>query len=148
MHRRMRRTLALGLAAMSILCGCDTRMHTASPTVREEATEEVQVTVTPLEFPVTLSGGTLVAEELVSFHGAYWEDGSGDLVENVAALMISNPTNRMVEFASFAVEQAGQRLYFFAYCLPPMSRSFISFTTFAMVTPSKAIFVPRFCVWL
>lgn len=125
MYRRMRRTLVLGLVAMGIFCGCDTRIHTAVPVVWEEGTEGEQITVMPLEFPVTLSGGMLVAEELVSFQGAYWEDESGDLVENVAGLMISNPTNRMVEFASFVVEQAGERLYFFAYCLPPYSRCLV-----------------------
>lgn len=126
MHRRwMRRTLALGLAAIGMLCGCDTQTHNAAPVVWEEATEEVKAAVTPLEFPVALLGGTLVAEELMSFQGSYWEDGSGDLVENVAGLMISNPTNRMVEFASFVVEQAGERLYFFAYCLPPQSRCLV-----------------------
>ena len=126
MHRRwMRRTLALGMAAMAILCGCDTRMHTVAPTIWEEFAEEEQVTAAPVKFPVTPSGSTLVAEELVSFQGPYWEDGSGDLVEHVAGLMISNPTNRMVEFAAFVVEQAGERLYFFAYCLPPMSRCLV-----------------------
>ena len=125
MHRRMRRALALGLAAMGILCGCDTRMHNAAPAAWQEATQAQEVVATPLEFPVTLSGGTLVAEELISFQGQYWEDGSGEQVENVAGLMISNPTNRMVEFASFAVEQAGQHLYFFVYCLPPQSRCMV-----------------------
>lgn len=126
MHRRgLRWTLVLGLVAMGILCGCDTRIHTATPMVWEENTEGKQVRAMPLEFPVTLSGGTLVAEELVNFQGPYWEDGSGDLVENVAGLMISNPTNRMVEFASFVVEQAGERLYFFVYRLPPMSRCLV-----------------------
>ena len=125
MHRRMCRALMLVLAAMGILCSCDTRMHNAAPAAWEEATQAQEVVATPLEFPVTLSGGTLVAEELISFQGQYWEDGSGEQVENVAGLMISNPTNRMVEFASFAVEQAGQRLYFFVYCLPPQSRCMV-----------------------
>lgn len=126
MHRRgVYWTLVLALAVMGILCGCDTQIQTTTPIVLEKSTEEEQVTVTPLEFPVTLSGGTLVAEELVRYQGPYWEDGSGEQVENVAGLMISNPTNRMVEFAAFAVEQAGERLYFFAYCLPPMSRCLV-----------------------
>ena len=121
----MRRTLALGMAAMGILCGCDTQMETVAPIIWEETTEIEQVTATPLEFPVTPLGSMLVAEELICYQGPYWEDESGDFIENVAGLMISNPTNRMVEFAAFVVEQAGERLYFFVYCLPPMSRCLV-----------------------
>ncbi len=123
--RWIRRTLVLGMAAMGILCGCDTRIHTITPTIWREAAEEEQITAAPLEFPMTPSGSTLVVEELMCYQGPYWEDGSGEQVENVAGLMISNPTNRMVEFAAFVLEQAGERLYFFAYCLPPMSRCLV-----------------------
>ena len=126
MHRRwMRRTLALGMAAMAILCGCDTRMHTVAPTIWEEFAEEEQVTAAPVKFPVTPSGSTLVAEELVSFQGPYWEDGSGDLVENVACVMVYNPSERMVEYAALAVEQGEDMLYFFIYALPPQSRCLV-----------------------
>lgn len=126
MHGRwMRRGMALGLAAMGFLCGCDGRMQTSTPMVWETATEATQAPLTPLSFPITLPSSTLVVEELVSYQGQYWEDGSGDPVEGVAGIMLCNPTNRMIEFASFALEHAGEQLYFFAYRLPPMSRCLV-----------------------
>lgn len=125
MYRRMCGALALAIGVLGVLCGCDTQVETVVPGAWEEAYEKPQVTAAPAEFPVTLSGGTLIAEELVCYQGPYWEDQSGVSVENVAGLMISNPTNSMVEFAAFVVEQAGQRLYFFVYCLPPGGRCLI-----------------------
>ena len=125
MYRRMCGALALAIGVLGVLCGCDTQVETVVPGAWEEAYEKPQVTAAPAEFPVTLSGGTLIAEELVCYQGPYWEDQSGVSVENVAGLMISNPTNSMVEFAAFVVEQAGQRLYFFVYCLPPQSRCLV-----------------------
>ena len=66
-----------------------------------------------------------MAEELICYNGPYWEDGSGESVDNVAGLMVYNPTDRLIEFASFALEQGTQRLYFFVYHLPPMSRCLV-----------------------
>ena len=39
--------------------------------------------------------------------------------------MLYNPTERMVHFGAFALEQDGKQMYFFVYCLPPDSRCFI-----------------------
>lgn len=117
--------IALMAVVLGLLCGCDGRMQTSAPVVWETATEATQAPPAPLSFPVTLPDSALVAEGLVSYHGPYWEDGSGDPVEGVAGLMLYNPTNRMIEFASFALERAGEQLYFFAYRLPPMSRCLV-----------------------
>lgn len=123
-RRRMGQLFAVSFVTMGVLCGCTgekapltTVAHLTPPT----ETQQIR-TVT---FPQTLEDGTLVAEALSNYQGVFWEDGSGDAVENVAALMLFNPTDRMVEFVSVALEQGGKQLYFFAYRLPPQSRCLV-----------------------
>lgn len=122
----LRRGMVLGLAAaLGSLWGCGIMPRSSSAVVFTEATEPSKPQPVQLVFPHTLSDSTLVAEELVSYYGQYWEDGSGDMVENVAGLMLYNPTDRMIEFGAVALEQAGEQLYFFVYQFPPMSRCLV-----------------------
>ena len=110
------------LLVMSLLCGCSSEIHTSVSALPEP--EQLQ-SVVSLSFPITMANSTLVIEEMMNYYGSYWEDGSGDLVEGVAGLMIYNPTDRMIEFASFVVRQAEESLYFFVHHLPPMSRCLV-----------------------
>ena len=43
--------------------------------------------------PYSVSGSDLQIQALVQYEGAYWEDGTGDYVSNVAALMLHNPSD-------------------------------------------------------
>lgn len=106
---------------VGFLTGCDVPQEVPMPTANEKI-QSVRQPVTAMTFPYEIPDSALVLESLECYSGPFWEDGSGKYVENVAALMICNPTNRMVEFAALAVEQNGQTLYFFAYALPPQSR--------------------------
>ena len=119
-----RRLAALGMVIALLLCGCDGKIHTAAPMIWEQASRE-QAAIKPLQFPITLPDSGLVAEELRCYTGPYLEDGSGEITEEVAGLMVYNPTDRLIEFAAFSVEQGTQRLYFFAYHLPPKSRCLV-----------------------
>lgn len=119
------RIFAAILAALGIFCGCSGQEKADAPvfyTVPVETTQNHSVSV---QFPITLPDSGLIAEELRLYRGAFWEDGSGDFVEDVAALMICNPTKRMIAFASFAVDTPQGQLYFFAYRLPPNSRCLV-----------------------
>ena len=78
-----------------------------------------------LTFPYTLPDSGLIVEDLVSYSGVFRENGQDEAVENVAALMLYNPSERMVEFAAVSVEQGSETLYFFVYRLPPNSRCLI-----------------------
>lgn len=122
----MKRCLALMwiLLTLGMLLGCSTSEKTVKPD-EWEVLEVTQPKVTPMDFPCTLSEGLLVAEKLVCYRGAYWEDGSGDPVEKVAGIMLYNPTNKLMEFAALALEQGGQTLYFFAHRIPPKSRCLV-----------------------
>lgn len=94
----------------------------AKPT---EKTEDIFWGQRNLELPFQLEENGLIAERRFSYSGTYWEDGSDEDVTGVAALMIFNPTDRMVEFAGIALEHAGGTEFFFVYCLPPNSRCLV-----------------------
>lgn len=79
----------------------------------------------PLTFPYTLPDSGMIVEDMVSYSGTFRENGQDEVVENVAALMLYNPSERMVEFAAVSVEWGGKTLYFFVYRLPPNSRCLI-----------------------
>lgn len=119
------RKIVLVLAAAGTLCGCTGKEQTTVATFQIDATGATQICPESVTFPITLPDSGLIAEELRQYQGAYWEDESGDFVENVAALMIRNPTDRMIAFASFAVDTPEGKLYFFAYRLPPKSRCMV-----------------------
>lgn len=108
---------------LSLLTGCDGQIESTNLTVWEK-TEPTRAP-TPLTFPVAQTDSALVAEGVQLYSGPYWEDGSGETVEGVAGLMLYNPTENMLEFAAFSVEQAGEQLYFFVYRLPPKSRCLV-----------------------
>lgn len=118
-----KRVLATFLAA-SMLCGCGSQISSAdSPTVETDPTVAVQAEA--LAFPYEIPDAPLVAEELICYQGPYWEDGSGEQLENVAGLMVYNPTEQMVQSAAFAVDTPGETLYFYVSWLPPGSRCLV-----------------------
>lgn len=116
------------MAALAVmLCACEKK---ASVSLEKSAEvpvffgmpSEPGATVT---FPCTLADG-LVAEKLAVYDGPFWEDGSGEGVSGVAALMFSNTGPRMIEFGAITVEQGGRALHFFIYDLPPGSRCLVA----------------------
>ena len=118
--------LAVGLVvAMGNLCGCGMLLMQPSTVDWTDGTEPTKAPAIFVEFPHTLTDSALVIEEVVRYQGRFWEDGSGEMVEGVAGIMLYNPTARMVEFEAIALEQEGETLYFFAYQLPPMSRCLV-----------------------
>lgn len=121
MHRK--RVLAL-LVVSCMLCGCSVHSQDETPDFVQNAVTKVTRTE-PLKFPLELESSSLVAEEIVCYEGEFWEDGSGRYVENVAGLMLYNPTDRLIEFAAFALKQEETTLYFFVHHLPPQSRCLV-----------------------
>ena len=123
-----RRYVLLTAALVGIaLCGCpgnDTQTE-------KEASLLPSFSAMPLaadpavSFPCAL-GEDLVAEALVSYDGAFWEDGSGEEVSGVAALMVANTGARMIEFGAITVEQGERQLHFFIYDLPPGTRCLVA----------------------
>ena len=121
MHKKCVIMLAL---ASWILCGCSARPQVENPSFVRDVTTKVSK-AEPLAFPLELESSSLVIEEMLRYQGAFWEDGSGRQVEDAAGLMLYNPTDRLIEFAAFALEENGKTLYFFVHHLPPESRCLV-----------------------
>lgn len=123
-----RRVRWVTLFLMMLLCitGCG-RRETGPVFQPSEAISVVEAVhaAQPLTLPYTLPSCGLMVEDVVSYSGTFRENGQDEVAENVAALMLYNPSERMVEFAAISVEQEGKTLYFFVYRLPPNSRCLI-----------------------
>ena len=117
--------ISLVLAVVGLLCGCAVETKTEVAIFQTDPTATTQMRPISASFPIALPDSRLVVEELRQYQGPYWEDGSGDFVEDVAALMICNPTDRMIAFAAFGMDTPDGTLYFFAYRLPPKSRCMV-----------------------
>ena len=122
----LRRGMAVGIAAaLGNFCGCGLIIQPPILNTAISSVKPTQIQPSFLEFPQTLPDSTLIVEAIVHYQGRYWEDGSGDMVQDVAGIMLYNPTDRMIEFEAIALEQEGEQLYFFAYQLPPQSRCLV-----------------------
>ncbi len=83
-------------------------------------------TAAPLEknengLPCALQYTALVAQSLVSYDGAYWEDGTGDDVFGVAALMLTNNGTIGMEYVQISLTLNGRTLSFDGTFIPPRS---------------------------
>ena len=100
------RLVVLCLALIFGISGCSHReimpafQHTEAASAMEMAHTEQ-----PLAFPYTLPDSGMIVEDMVSYSGTFRENGKEEKAENVAALMLHNPSERMVEFAAVSVEQ-------------------------------------------
>lgn len=99
----------------------------------KEAEEETKLVFTPaqtspsvyplgqhnVELPVTFPGTKLTAQALAMYEGAFAEDGSGDNVTNVAALILHNAGETGIAYAEVELTIEGSRYSFTVTCLPP-----------------------------
>ncbi len=72
----------------------------------------------PTEPEVILIPPELVYSQFGRYTGVYVEDGSDELVENVAIVLITNPTNQFLEYAQTEFEVGGKRAVFVVRGLP------------------------------
>lgn len=68
--------------------------------------------------PILIPGTDLVAERIVSYEGPFWEDGSGEHVTNVAALLIRNTADRGIDHAEITLEAGAHQFVFWADMIP------------------------------
>lgn len=123
-----RRYVLLTAALVGItLCGCGEKpvaMAKNSAVLPEMSGISLELD-TLVRFPCT-PAEDLVVEAFTSYDGAFWEDGSGEEVSGVAALMVANTGTRMIEFGAITVEQGERTLHFFVYDLPPGTRCLVA----------------------
>ena len=68
--------------------------------------------------PTCVPGTDLQIQALVQYEGAYWEDGTGDYVSNVAALMLYNPSDAGITNGKVSLTLQEQE-YLFAFTYLP-----------------------------
>lgn len=103
-----RRIFPLVLAVLLLLAGC----RQEKP---EESTRDgVSAGSVPIELepPDTTADGKLLFADYASFTGGYMEDGTGDMVENVAAVLVENLSDEYLEYASLTFEIEGKQAVF------------------------------------
>ena len=92
--------------------------------IKESKKAEESITVCDTE-ELPISCTSLVIENLAAYDGAFYEDGSGREVLDVAALMVRNDSNRVIPYAHITVETKDASYIFDATMLPPNARVLI-----------------------
>ena len=82
-------------------------------------TDSETTTLAKITLPASVPDTQLVLEEIVSYDGAYLEDGSFEEVTNVAAALIHNEGDRWVSAAEITLTVEETRFVFFVQELPP-----------------------------
>ncbi len=75
--------------------------------------------------PCTFQDTAIKALTLVSYDGPYWEDGSGEDVFAVAALLVENTGNIGLDYVRITVCQGTRELVFDSTYIPPQSKVLI-----------------------
>ena len=118
--------LALGWGVVSINLGNECAPVTASFNY-EEGIENVVNYDAPkvITLPIEIQGTTLVAEKMVAYDGPFLEDGTGDEVTEVTALLVKNTGSKGIAWAQLCFTCTEGRLIFEADTIPPGSRTVI-----------------------
>lgn len=98
-----------------------TEDETPSASLTTEKISSVPATKNELiTSPATNNGGAgdIVCNELGNYSGIYVEDGSDEPVENVAAVRVTNRTDRFLDFAEITVNINGKAATFIVTGLP------------------------------
>lgn len=72
-----------------------------------------------ITLPMSISGTTLVAQRLATYDGPFLEDGSGQEVVNIAALVVYNAGDREVLQAGITLQWEEVTLCFYGENIPP-----------------------------
>ena len=83
--------------------------------------DEVQFLQLPMEIPCT----SLSVHSVATFDGAFYEDGSGRYVTDVAAVIVYNNSDCVIPYANILVATQHQQLVFHAYMLLPGSYTLV-----------------------
>ncbi|MBQ3542875.1 MAG: hypothetical protein IJA45_07115 [Oscillospiraceae bacterium] len=72
--------------------------------------------------PERVPGTSLQIQALMQYEGPYWEDGTGEHVSNVAALMLYNPSGNGISYGQVFLTLRGQEYVFEFTYLPAGGR--------------------------
>ncbi len=100
--------LVVGLCICGGLCGTGTAKEPA------RSPRPVQ----KWEMPRTVENTKLLLRELAAYEGPFWEDGSGEEVADIAALVVENVAGVMISHAQIILETDKGNLEFSIHWLP------------------------------
>lgn len=75
----------------------------------------------PFDLPMKIDCTSLTVRTMAIYDGPFYEDGSGQEVADVAALIVSNDSDALIPYANIVVDTENDRLVFHAHMLPPKS---------------------------
>ncbi len=96
----------------------------AEPVFLPAQTESVSATQSGV-LPERVPGTSLQIQALMQYEGPYWEDGTGEYVSNVAALMLYNPLGIGFSYGQVYLTLQGQEYIFEFTYLPAGGRLLI-----------------------
>lgn len=139
--------LALIIAVLlifSMFCGCGDRGATNSDATGDEQSTEAEVIASPdesgaaismiagfsadgavrgLSFPYAVADADLTVASVGAFTGEYVEDGSDEYVQNVAALVVQNTSDKPIQYATVTVKDTEEKEYTFVLSTLPSGHS-------------------------
>ena len=126
-HIRVRR-FALAMASFSFglliltMHGCNVWRVYGMQTAEEYACEQ---NVEPIIFQYISLDTNVIIENIGTYEGIFYEDGTNRQVFDVAAVMLYNPTDSVISYISVALNTGEEDYIFEGFMLPPKSRVFI-----------------------
>lgn len=119
MKKRLWLIIALGAVALSSVVALVLVLNNRPPAGADGSTASTKPTNTS-------PGGTVLAySRFGRYSGAYVEDGSDAPVEDVAVMLVKNPTPDFLEYARVEFEISGQKAVFVVRGLPPGAAAWV-----------------------
>jgi len=106
-------------AVMLIYSAIYGSVHTTALSDQPMVSQLAETASQKLSLPIPISCTTLVVEDLAAYDGAFYEDGSGREVCNVAALMLRNTGEELVPYAHVVIHTTDQSYVFDGFMIPP-----------------------------
>lgn len=103
----------------------DSSEETDPDQVPEETNETQNSTGNILSFPYAIPGSDLVIEQVNSYDGLFFEDGSDREVSNVTAIVLANKGNSCIEYVNITMKCGDTRLRFVGSTLDAGARMII-----------------------
>ena len=92
-----------------------------------------------------IASGDLSCDQFGIFSGQFLEDGRDELVKNVAAVLVTNRTDRFLDFATLTFDIDGQTATFILSGLPAGRSAWVMEAT-RMTATSSSVFTYQNCV--
>lgn len=92
-----------------------------------------------------IASGDITCDEFGIFSGQFVEDGRDELVENVAAVLVTNRTDRFLDFATLSFDIDGQTATFILSGLPAGRSAWVMEAT-RMTATGSSVFTYQNCV--